>query len=50
MIFWLVLARFVHFAASILLAAVFLFRLVVVIPAAESMNKNDEEPARQRRL
>src|SRR5271166_555656 len=44
MIFWLVLARFVHFAASIFLAAVFVFRLVVIGPAAVSMDRMMKNP------
>jgi copper resistance protein D len=36
MIYWLVLARFVHIGGSILLAAVFVFRLIVWRPATRS--------------
>ena len=36
MIYWLALARFVHIGGSILLAAVFVFRLIVLLPATRS--------------
>ena len=36
MIYWLALARSVHIGGSILLAAVFVFRLIVLLPATAS--------------
>jgi putative copper resistance protein D len=39
MIYWLALARSVHIGGSILLAAVFVFRLIVLLPATTSANR-----------
>src|SRR5260370_33906001 len=38
MIYWLALTRSVHIGGSILLAAVFVFRLIVLLPATTSVN------------